>query len=422
VDLCSSLVAAQIQGMHPNLKALKSIGTDLKKKIKSLERDIQNDRDVKRFKRKYTDFNPHSNTKDLLIFFRDFLKLKEGVSYKNKQRYSTDDKMLERIKDKVPVARLIQEIRTVTKNKATYIDRTIELIDPDGCIHTTFNHTFTSTTRLSSEDPNVQNYPARKDHYIRAVLDAFIGKRLVALDYGQIDARNIAIYSNDRYFIEALYNNLDIHMEWTEKLVRAYPKVQDITIKNFQLEKNVDDKVLMDTFRKVVKNKWTFPLFYGSTDEQSSTRLEIPVRKITPLYEEFWDVFSGVKAWQDKMIEDYKTTGYVETFGGHRLHGPLKINELLNRPIQCATAEIVGDAMIRTGLSGYWCNVQIHDDLMFNIDYDNSFDRNVENIAEIMCCVPFDWVTVPITVEVSEGPNWHDMEPYGVFSSEEYKK
>lgn len=421
-DLTTAIVAAQFLGVRPNHKELASIDLDLSAKAASIEKRIQADKDVKLFVKKYGSFDPASATKDLLIFFRDFLRVAEGRSHKNKQGYTTDDKMLEKIKHKVPVARLLQQLRTVTKNKSNYIDGTLKHIDPDGRIHTNYTHTYTSTTRLSSENPNLQNYPARKDHYIRAVIGADEDCKLVAFDYGQIDARNIAMYSGDRYYMEALFKNYDIHMEWANKIVDAYPKVLDITIERYGLDKKIDEEDLIKQFRSLsVKNEWTFPLFYGADADQVAGHVKVPSRHIRPLFDEFWDTFSGVKEWQEEIIETYKQDGYVMSLNGHRMHGPLKINELLNRPIQCATAEIVGDAMVRTGLEGWWCNMQIHDDLTFNVPYDNDFDRNIEKIAKIMCLVPFDWITVPIVVEAKVGNNWHEMEAYGDFNSEEYR-
>lgn len=422
VDLCSALVAAQYQGVMPNKGALKELGTDLEKRIAELEKAIQNDKSVRKFKKKYRSFDPYSTTKDLLIFFRDFLAVEEGISHKNKQGYATDDKMLNKIKDKYPIARLLQELRQAAKNYTTYIVGTEKQVDQDDRIHTNYTHTFTSTTRLSSEDPNLQNYPARKDHHIRAVISADPGCLLVAFDYGQIDARNIAMYSGDKNYHEALFKNYDVHMVWAEKIADSYPRVLDITIEKYELPKRIDDADLMKKFRSLsVKNEWTFPLFYGATTEQVAGHLRVPERKMEPLVEEFWDYFWGVKKWQEELIETYREVGYVDSLNGHRMHGPLKTNELLNRPIQCATAEIVGDAMIRTGLIGYWANMQIHDDLTFNLVDDNTLERSIAEIAKTMCLVPFNWITVPIVVEVKTGYDWHNMEDYGEFTSEDYK-
>jgi len=418
------IVIAQRRGVVPDSAQAAVFEKDYSARITDTIKKILTNSDVKEFSREHS-FSVSSNP-DLLAFFKEFLGCKETKVGENK--YSTDESVLNQIDH--PVAKLILEMRAASKMYSTYVlpyipngkvqgQESGHQLHGDGLIHTNFNHLLTNTNRLSSDDPNLQNFPKRKGKQLRKVIKAPDGYWMVSIDYGQIEARVIAMASNDKTFLDALWNNLDIHMDWAERLASAYPK-------RVGGKKFLADKDEMKKFRSDVKNLWTFPLFFGSTLSAVSRGLEIPQNVVTPLFDQFWVEFEGVHRWQDRLIKNYRKTGYVETLTGFRRRGPLNHNEIINSPIQGTAADIVTDGMVRLSHRSYEIDkpqlqfrINIHDDLTFYLP-DETLEDDVGYIAKEMCMVPFDFVTCPITVEVSAGRNWGEQEDLMVFSSTDF--
>lgn len=434
-----SLVLAQQEGMHTDEDRRLELSKQFKKDLDEVLHDIETDPAVKRFEKKYNrTFNPASDGKDVPDLFQVVLQRPEGMD-KRTNRYSTSEASLKSMPaDKVPIAGKILKFRNLSKIKGTYIDAVPGYRYEDGLMHTNYTNTFVVTGRLSSEDPNNQNWPSRRDKYIRSIVVPPKGYKFVAVDYGQIDARNIAMASQDEAYIEELWKGLDTHMKWTEELLAVAPQKLDEMARNYPADKD-DEKALVKWFRKDVKNEWTFPLFYGSTLEQASYHLGIPPRDIAPVFDMFWETYRGVKQWQEDLKQFYLDYGYVETLNGRRRYGPMKENEVINSPIQGTTAEVVGDAMNRCSEEAYppvgrirtrkvlhdrskQPMMQIHDDLTFHVRNDAKFKNRMMDIVRIMCAVPFDWVCVPIVVEATVGDNWHEMEAVGEFRSDEVLK
>jgi DNA polymerase-1 len=235
-------------------------------------------------------------------------------------------------------------------------------------------------------------------------------------DFGQIEARVIAMFSRDRVFTKALWERYDVHQEWAERLAHAYPA-------RIGGQKNLKDKETMKRFRTDVKNQFVFPLFFGATLRKASSELSIPMEVVKPIYDDFWKTFEGVKQYQDRMERDYKKKGYVECLTGRRRRAPLSYNQIVNSPVQGTASDIVVDGMNRLSETEEWylqANLNIHDSLVFEID-DDKLDDHVEVIVREMLNCRYEWINVPLTVEVSIGyENWQDMEPVGTFSSDEW--
>ena len=181
----------------------------------------------------------------------------------------------------------------------------------------------------------------------------------------------------------------------------------------------------MKTFRTDVKNQWTFPLFFGAKDTSVASYLKIPINVVRPLVREFWKQFSGVHDWQVLQLEAYRELGYTESLTGRRRHGPMSVNQIYNSPVQGTAAEIVLDAMCRlseTQDQRLQPEINIHDDLTFLRVPEKDIDVIAEKIIGMMLQVPFEWAhIVPITVEMSLGKNWADMEEIGNYSSDTWK-
>jgi DNA polymerase I-like protein with 3'-5' exonuclease and polymerase domains len=246
-----------------------------------------------------------------------------------------------------------------------------------------------------------------------------VTKFCVAFDHGQIEARVIAMASKDRVFVKALWERYDVHGEWARRIGLAYPK-------RIGGKQNLSDKKAMKNFRNEVKNLWVFPLFFGATLESASGYLEIPTNILEPLYNEFWKTFEGVATWQQELLMFYRKHGYVECLTGRRRHAPLSRNKCINSPVQGTAADIVLDGMNRLSEMEDWFfqpNMNIHDDLTYVDGWEeDELEERAEVVMSAMLDVPFKFINVPLTVEMSIGPDWCDMEEVGSFSSDTWFK
>lgn len=381
---------------------------------------------VKEFERKKgKPFNPYSGP-DVIYVFDKMLRRPEVMvvdKYSKKERKSADESVLSQIDH--PLADAVLDLRSYSGTKSKYIDALLEgsensVLHPDGLAHTQYNTFFSEGGRLSSEEPNLQNFPMRdeKTKEVRSSIVAERGCGVLKFDYGQIEARVLAMITNDKRFCQALWENHDVHLAWAERIAYDYPA-------RIGGKKNLTDKKVMKDFRTDIKNQWTFPLFFGAKVESAAGYLKIPTHIVRPHYNAFWKEFAGVKAWQEQLLKFYQEYGYVSCLTGRRRRGPLTTNQIFNSPVQGTAAEIVLDAMSRlseTGDPELQPEVNIHDDLTFLRVPEKRVDVVAEKIIGHMLAVPFPWINVPISVEMSYGKNWAGLEEIGTYSSHEWKK
>jgi DNA polymerase-1 len=293
------------------------------------------------------------------------------------------------------------------------------IIYQDELLHPVYNTTFSEGGRLSAEDPNVQNFPSRDDEAkeVRKQIKPEQGI-VAAFDYGQIEARVIAMMSKDKVFVDALWQEFDVHMDWAKRLSRVYPD-------RVGGKQNFTDQKVMGLFRKDINNQWTFPLFFGAQLSTVAEYINIPENYLKQPFNEFWKTFSGVRDWQEELRKFYNTYGYVEQLSGRRRHGPLSFNQLINSPVQGMACEIVMDGMNRLSKLGnpvYQANLNVHDDLTFMWGNVNKVDEYAETVISSMLAVPFKFINVPLTVEMSIGPDWLNMKKVGTYSSDTWGK
>jgi uracil-DNA glycosylase family 4 len=412
LDRVPSTVYSQRLGLPVDVDRVEHFRDKFSKKLKKVKKKLEKQKEVKQFRKEFKiDFRPTSN-KHLPMMFRDLLGRKEG---KRGNKYSTDKKVLEQIN--LPIARLLLELRSLNKLKGTYIDPfhpddKHTLIYPDGLLHPTVKVIFVSTGRLSYEEPNAQNFPKREHPEIRSIIAAPDGYLLVSFDYGQIEARVIAILSEDAYLMKALWEEYDIHLEWAEKIADVCPSLFE------------DRGGEIDKFRSEIKNQLVFPAFYGASVGHVTNMLELPGDIGRDIYEEFWETFEGVRTWQRELRRFYRRNGYVECLNGRRRREPLSDNMVINSGVQGSASDIVVDAMnrlnryaIETGKHYYQPILNVHDDLTFLIP-ENRVEKAIPRIAKMMVSLPYDWVNVPIEVEAAKGRNWHELEKVGKFRSD----
>lgn len=396
-------------GLVLDVKATNDFGKSLEKTADRLLKSIRKMEEIKTFEdQNKTDFLP-SSTDHIVKVFRDIMKL-EPVKKTAKGGFSTDKlAMAVYAEQGVKIAKKIVDRREALKLKSTYIDATLEAVYPDGLIHPNFKHLFVSTGRLSAESPPIQTFPKRKNADIRNVIVAPPDHCILAADFAQIEARIIAVAARDMFFINMIWDGYDIHMDWAKRLA----KTLKLTLDKDELKK----------YRSLVKNQWVFPLIYGSSQKSAEKGLNAKEGQLSRDFKEFWEKHYKIKEWQDEQLEFYNANGYVKTLMGRRRHMPMSKNEFYNSPIQSAASDIVTDAMNRLSKLSFrlkkpqyqpiW---NIHDDLGFYIP-NETVEEDMLFIAEQMCVLPFEFIDVPMGIEVSVGEKWGDLEEIRKFST-----
>jgi len=403
------IVGAQLLGVPVNKQTASKLERKLKRAIHQQIRRGRKTRPWQRFVKKVgRDPNPDSH-KDMVELFDKIMHVQECRTASG--GVTTKDEVLSKLSPKkYPVAPVILKCRSLNTIKGTFVDPLITLVYPDGRLHTSYGHLFTFSGRLNSEDPNLQNWPNHSYwKIIRSIIEE-AGLYIVSFDYGQIEARVIAMASQDDTFVQMLWDEYDVHMEWAQRIYDEYHGC----LRTMGIEGRFRDKDVAKQYRQEVKNKWVFPLFFGASAYSAAGNLNLPMDVANYLYSEFWSVFEGIHEWQKELVSKYDRRGYVETLTGRRRYAPCSYNEQINHPIQGTASDIVIDASIRLQDKGIPFNLNVHDDLTFIMPSDK---KRIRTIAREMCRPTFDFVNVPLVIEVKLGPNWHDQSPVGDYSS-----
>ncbi|PKP00252.1 MAG: DNA polymerase I [Bacteroidetes bacterium HGW-Bacteroidetes-8] len=346
-----------------------------------------------------------SSPKQLGIVLYEKLKIVKNAKRTSKKNYSTDEETLAELTDAHPVVSQILEYRNIKKLLSTYIDPLPSIISPlSGKIHTTYNQALTSTGRLSSVRPNLQNIPIRTERG-REIRKAFVpshkGGVIMSADYSQIELRLMAHMSGDELFITAFRQGRDIHAATASKI---FGVAED------QLTKEQRN-------RAKVAN---FGIIYGISAFGLSQRLAIPRAESKKLIEDYFASYPQVEKYMNQMIEKARVDGYVTTLYGRKRYLPdinsknpvvrgLAERNAINAPIQGSAADIIKVAMVRiarrladSGLKSKMV-LQVHDELVFDA-YANETDELKQLVKEEMeGVIKLD---VPLTIECQFGLNW----------------
>ncbi len=424
-----SFAMMQDRGVHRNLPVIDQFSRELIERKESVLSSIAQDPDVKRFVPTNKDrFKPTSNP-DLQHFFRDFLKVPHPNQGRRDFKYSLTEDILEKFDH--PVAKMILDMRTTSGNLSKYVVPLLSspsdvfpdggrYVKGDGLAHADFNQLITSTGRPACEDPPLQQWPKREHREIRRVICAPPGHDMVSVDFGQLEARIIATLSRDPVLCEEIFEKYDIHGDWTDRLGTTFDRRQ------------LKDRSSRKHLRDSTKVMWTFPLFYGSTLESVAHNLSTVFKKdihpstLETHYQAFWDKYRVVLDWQEKLESFYWKHGYVETAFGFRRHEPLSKNELINSPVQGTAGQLVMLPQVKLSKASYTEDkpqyqpvINMHDDLTFYLPH-ASLENDIERIARDMCCFDLGFLVVPLSVEVSLGPNWADQQEIGTFYSTDF--
>lgn len=388
------LAKMQNKGILVDIKLLNKLSRDSGKKLAVLEKKIYKEAGQK--------FNINSPQQLAQVLFED---LGLPVVKKIKTGYSTDASVLQELSGTHTIIDKILTYRELFKLKSTYLDALPALADKNNHIHTTYAQD-TSTGRLSSKDPNLQNIPA-KDGLGQQVRCAFIAPKdfkLIGADYSQIELRIIASISGDRNMIQAFDNNEDIHTSTASEIF------------NLSIDKLSAD---MRRTAKVVN----FGIIYGMGVHSLARTLRVKYEEAQSYIDNYFSFHPSILDYMEKTkVEAYKA-GYVETlFGRKRFLPEIKSNYprfrksaermAINMPIQGTAADIIKMAMIQIDKDLAKISkrasmlLQVHDELVFEVPKSETDEVSkfiadkMENVYELK---------VPVKVSISVGDNWGQL-------------
>lgn len=320
---------------------------------------------------------------------------------KTKTGFSTNTDVLEKLRGDHPMAGLIIEFRELSKLKSTYVDALPKLADEESSrLHTTYKQALTTTGRLSSVNPNLQNIPIRTEEG-RRIRKAFVAKKgyvLLSADYSQIELRILAHITKDKGLTEAFLNGQDVHS-------RTAAEVFDVPL----------DEVTTDQRRKA--KAVNFGIAYGQGAYGLADALGIARKEGKEIIESYFSKFPGVKDYIENTIEKAKEDFFTETLLGRKR----ELNELkssnkmiqkfgeraaINAPIQGTAADIIKLAMIEVVKKVESpLLLQVHDELIFEVK-EEDLESEKEKIRKAMEEVYK--LDVPLTVGIDSGFNWDD--------------
>lgn len=418
-----ALVLTQRRGVRVDPRYAVNMKDVLENEIKVLGGQIRKTPEVRRYENRFGMFRPTA-PEDVLKLMKDICQ-RDEINTALGGMTSNEEALSSMPPEEVPSARMILEHRAVTKLLSTYIEPIIakKILCDDGLIHTKYSSMIAETQRLASQDPNLQNFPKRKRKEIRGVVIPRIGRWFVAADYGQIEARVFAMASEDRNLVQYLWTDYDIHGFWADRFLQRYPKIKDWVVSEFGVSGD-DSKLVRKTLRQEAKNRWVFPQFFGASFKSCAAGMHTPEDIAEELQKEFWDEFPGVLKWQERTLKNYERNHYVELLTGSKRRGPLSKNQIINTPIQGTAAHIVTAAMDAINAEAFMnddedgiVDMNIHDDLTFDV-LEAERDERIPRIAKEMCRHRFDFINVPLLVEVSIGKRWHELEEVAKYRSD----
>ena len=388
-----TLLKMEKEGIEVDASFLEKFLLEVKETITQLTKEI--------YAMAGSEFNINS-TKQLGVILFETLGLPVGK--KTKTGYSTDEKVLNGLKDKHEIATKLLEYREVYKLYSTYIEPLLKLSKEDkrSRIHTSFVQTGTATGRLSSKNPNLQNIPARSKLGLK-IREAFVapeGKKLIGIDYSQIELRLLAHFSQDSVLVDAFKHGKDIHRQTAVALFG---------------EEDADAK------RGVAKTV-NFGLLYGMGQKKLSDTLGITTKEAKAIIEKYFESFPTVKTYFRSIVDSSKEYGYVETLLKRRRYFDYENatpmfraayeRESVNSVFQGSASDLIKLSMneIHNLINEENLNakmlLQIHDELIFEVNADEAevlgekFTSIMENIMKL---------NIPLKVSMNIGDNWGQL-------------
>jgi DNA polymerase I len=395
LPLVHVLAAMERQGLKLDAERLAAVGAGFGERIATLEKEI-----FALAEEEFTIGSPQQVGRVL------FEKLELTRKRRGKTGFSTDARVLAQIRDEHPIVEKIESWRELTKLKNTYLDSLPDLIDPGtGRVHTTFNQAATTTGRLSSTNPNLQNIPIRTEigRPVRACFVAEEGARLLSADYSQVELRVLAHVADEEVLKEVFRAGEDVHAATAAEV--------------FEIGR---DEV--DVGQRSKAKMVNFGIVYGLTGFGLADRLNIPRKEGEEFVARYLERFPAVRAFREQVVEKAQEEGYVTTLMGRRRQIPelrsgnpntRRLGERLavNTVIQGTAADIIKVAMVRCQRALREAGgetrlvLQIHDELLFE-GPPEEMDGATELVRREMCAAY--QLDPPLEVDVGVGLDWLD--------------
>ena len=394
--MLQSLLRVETNGAKIDTQMLAEYSTELGLKINELSKTA--------FKMAGEEFNMDSPKQLVEILYN---KLELPVLKKTpKGQPSTNEDTLQRLAEEYELPKVIIKYRGLAKLKSTYTDSLINIQHPNTKrIHTSYQQAVTSTGRLSSTEPNLQNIPIKtaEGRKIREAFIAEAGNVLISADYSQIELRIMAHLSGDKNLTHAFNNNIDVHSATASEIFNV--SLEEVTSENRRSAKAIN-----------------FGLIYGMSAFGLTRQLGIPRHEAQAYLDTYFERYTGVREYMDSTKELAKKNLYVETILGRKLH-VAAINDsnglrrqaaeraAINAPLQGSAADIIKKAMIDVDS---WIGednqdikmiMQVHDELIFEVKKDFAPEA-LEQVINIMeSAVKLD---IPLIVDANQGTNWNE--------------
>ena len=319
---------------------------------------------------------------------------------------STNEDTLQRLAEEYELPKVIIQYRGLAKLKSTYTDSLINIQHPDTKrIHTSYQQAVTSTGRLSSTEPNLQNIPIKTAEG-RKIREAFVAEKgnvLISADYSQIELRIMAHLSGDKNLTHAFNNNIDVHSATASEIFDV--PLEEVTTDHRRSAKAIN-----------------FGLIYGMSAFGLTRQLGIPRHEAQAYLDTYFERYTGVREYMDSTKDLAKQNLYVETILGRKLH-VTEINAsnglrrqaaeraAINAPLQGSAADIIKKAMIDVD---EWIGednlnikmiMQVHDELIFEVKKDFAEEALTNVISLMEKAVKLD---IPLIVDANQGSNWNE--------------
>jgi len=395
LPLIEVLASMETLGFKVDKDRLVEIGEKFKVKIQELEKEI--------FSLAEEEFNIKSPKQLGKILFE---KLDLPTVKKTKTGYSTNAEVLEKLKGKHPIIPKILEYRQITKLDSTYVEGLKNVIDEDSKIHSSFHQTVTTTGRLSSTEPNLQNIPIKYEMG-REIRKVFVPENdnclILSADYSQIELRVLSHIANDEKFINAFKNHEDIHKRTASEVFKV--DINEVT-------------PLMRSNAKAVN----FGIVYGIGSFSLAEDINVSRKEAQAYIDAYFERYPMVKKYIDEVIKEAHKDGFVKTIMNRRRFIPevQSSNKILrafgerlamNTPIQGSAADIIKLAMVnvykelkdrklKTSLI-----LQVHDELILNV-YKDELEEVKKIVVDKMESVME--LSVPLEADINIGNNWYE--------------
>lgn len=382
-------------GFQVDAKVLQALGEEYTRRAEALREDIYRETGV-------PGFNLNSPQQLGKVLF-DTLKLPS--QRKTKSGYSTDAEALEPLLPLHPSIRDILEYRQVTKLNSTYIDALLRKMDASGRIHTTFDQTGTSTGRISSNEPNLQNIPIRTEmgRDIRRAFIAKPGHVLIDADYSQIELRILAHMSGDEEMREAFRQDQDIH-------THTAAEINGVELDEVTPAMRSDAKAI------------NFGIVYGISDFGLARNIGSTRKRAADFISRYFEHYPGVSRFMDESVRFGYEHGYIATLMGRRRRlDELKSGNVntrnfgeraaMNTPIQGTAADIIKAAMVRVSrelrAGGFQARLilTVHDELIIEAP-----EKEAEPVRQALrrCMEEVIALEVPLKCDIKTGYSWYD--------------